>query len=97
MANRLRELREQANISQRRLATITGISQYVLSNVENHKQQAWPGQRKKLAIALETPEEIIFPDECKAAAEKAAQREAEEARFERLKSAVFAQSAEDFE
>lgn len=97
MANRLREYRERSQLTQRQLSAITNIGQYVISRLENNKEWAMPGHRKKLAIALSAKEDEIFPDECADAALKAEAKAQKDAKIEKLKSAVFAQTQDDFE
>ena len=57
---RLRQIREQRELSLRDLGTQTGIASGDLSLIERGLKPAWPGWRKRLSRVLGTPEEILF-------------------------------------
>ncbi len=61
-SNNLREIRKQKNLSQLALSRKTGVPGNVISNLENYKVFPYPSWKRKLAKALETPENELFPD-----------------------------------
>lgn len=60
--NMLRHVRTVQGLSQLELSARTRISPGVISNLENGKLFAYPGWRKRIAMALGVPEERIFPE-----------------------------------
>ena len=61
--NRLKEIRNERNLSQLRLALLTGIAPSELSRIENGWIRPYPGWRKRLARALGVTEKELFPEE----------------------------------
>lgn len=61
--NNLREVRGKKGLSQLRLAMVTGISPWDISRIENEWIRPYPGWRKRLARALGTTEDELFPTE----------------------------------
>lgn len=61
--NRLKEFRKQRELSQLRLAMVTGIAPTEISRIENGWLRAYPGWRKRLARALGTTELELFPED----------------------------------
>ena len=59
--NRLAEIRKQRGLSQLRLAMLTGIQPPDLSRIETGRLKPYPGWRKRLARALGTTEDDLFP------------------------------------
>ncbi len=60
MTNRLRRIRQEKGISQLRLSYLTGIQPSAISRVENGHMKAFPGWRKRFALALKVRESDIF-------------------------------------
>jgi len=60
MKNRLRAIREAKGISQLRLSYLTGVQPSAISRVENGHMAAFPGWRKRFALALKVSEKDIF-------------------------------------
>ena len=60
--NNLRKIRREQDISQYELAFRTGLVQSTLSLIENHLQSPNDGQKRKIALALRSPVEVIFPE-----------------------------------
>ena len=58
-ARTLRECRTARNLSQFKLALLTGIAPANISNIECGKQYAHPGWRKRLAKALDVSEKDV--------------------------------------
>lgn len=61
--NKLREIRVDKGLSQLQLSILTEITPQAISNIENNKVYVYPGWKKRVAEALQVPEEEIFPDE----------------------------------
>ena len=61
-SNRLRELREQAGLSQSELARRAGIAESNFSKIENGLWQAWPKAKRRLARALKVRISELFPE-----------------------------------
>lgn len=61
--NRIRERRSELHMSQVQLARIAGLANGMISDFELGKRQPWPRARRALAIALDTPESQLFPDQ----------------------------------
>jgi len=61
--NKLKEFREQAGLSQVELARMTRIASPNLSAIENGRLAPWPKARRRLARALKTTPEELFPSE----------------------------------
>jgi len=61
-SNNLREIRKQKGLSQLELSRKTGVPGNVISNLENYKVYPYPNWKRKLAEALETPEDELFPN-----------------------------------
>lgn len=59
--NNLRKYREEKSFTQFKLAKLTDISPSDLSSIENGRAFPYPGWRRRIAEALELPEEEIFP------------------------------------
>ncbi|MFC2034881.1 helix-turn-helix domain-containing protein [Chloroflexota bacterium] len=59
--NRLKELRNKQELSQLRLALLTGIAPSDISRIENNWLYPYPGWQKRLARALGTTEAELFP------------------------------------
>lgn len=53
--NRIKEIREQKEISQNQLARIAGISQPYLCDLESNRRGAKPETFQKIADALDVP------------------------------------------
>lgn len=60
--NQVRERRQQVGISGEELARRAGISASDLSKVERGQRHAYPGWRRRIAEALDTPESELFPE-----------------------------------
>jgi len=60
--NKVREIRKKKNLTQLDLAKMTDIYPNDISQIERGKRKAFPGWRKRLAKALEVPEEELFPE-----------------------------------
>lgn len=58
--NNLKEIRAVRGISQLELSRLTRIAPSNISSLENGKQFPYPGWRKRIAKALEIPENEIF-------------------------------------
>ena len=58
--NNLRAIRTQRGLTQLDLATLTQIAPSNISSMENGKQFAYPGWRKRLAKALGVSEKSIL-------------------------------------
>lgn len=63
MTNNLRKIRERKGLSQLELGRRTGIAGNIISTLERGRIYPYPGWRRKLAAALEIPEDKIFPKE----------------------------------
>ncbi len=61
MVTPLRKAREEAGISQTRLATLTGLAQSLISDAERGILIPYPRARRKMAKALGKSESEIFP------------------------------------
>ncbi|NLA11610.1 MAG: helix-turn-helix transcriptional regulator [Firmicutes bacterium] len=61
LENNLRKVRQRRGYSQTNLTQKTGISSSIISAIENRKLYPHPGWRKRLATALETTENKLFP------------------------------------
>jgi len=61
--NRLKEVRNEREISQLKLSFLTGISPWDISRIENGWIRPYPGWRKRLATAMGATESELFPDE----------------------------------
>ncbi len=60
--NRVRELREAANISQRELAERVHVAQSLVSAVERGQTLGYPRLRREIARALRARIEEVFPN-----------------------------------
>jgi len=60
--NKLKTLRMLTGMSQLELSYKTKIAVTTISQLENGKIYPYPGWRKKLARALKTSEEELFPE-----------------------------------
>jgi len=58
----LTKFREELKLSKLELARRATISPADLTKLENGQVFPWPGWRKRLAKALETTEEALFPE-----------------------------------
>lgn len=67
IASPLRSARLARGWSLVKLCTLTGISPGDLSLLERGLRPAFPGWQRRLAAALDTPVESLFPPERKAA------------------------------
>lgn len=63
MTNNLRKVREGKKLTQLELGRRTLIAGNIISNLETGKVYPYPGWRRKLAAALEVPENKLFPRE----------------------------------
>ncbi len=63
MSNQVREKRLQAGISGEELARRARLSASDLSKVERGQRLAFPAWRRRIAEALDLPEEELFPRE----------------------------------
>ena len=63
MKNQLAEARKEKGLSQLDVALLTRIPQSVLSHLENGRIFPYPGWRRRLAVALQTTEAQLFPEE----------------------------------
>jgi len=61
--NRLREFREQAGLTQVQLARMALMASPNLSAIENGRLAPWPKVKRRLAKALKTTPEELFPAE----------------------------------
>ncbi len=61
--NQIRKFRQQAGLSQTKLACKIGIAASTLSNFENEKMEPWPKARKAISKALGIKETDLFPKE----------------------------------
>lgn len=62
---KLREIRQRKEMTQLQVAAMTGIAPNVLSELENGRRRAYPGWRRRLAMALKVSQEELFPEENK--------------------------------
>lgn len=62
MINRLKELRGKRGLTQLDLAKMTDIYPNDISQIETGRRKAFPGWRKRLAVALEVEEKFLFPE-----------------------------------
>jgi len=60
--NRIREFREEAQLSQVRLGILSQIPSSMISDFELGKRAPWPKARKALAKVLKVSETELFPD-----------------------------------
>ena len=60
--NYLREVRNKKNKTIMEIAILTQISPSDLSQIELGKKPCFPSWRKRIAEALEMPEEELFPE-----------------------------------
>jgi len=63
MKNRVSEIRRERGLTQMELAILTGIHLPSISYIENDRIRIWPGWKKRLARALGSTEEALFPEE----------------------------------
>lgn len=63
IANRLKEFRERAGLSQVELARRARIASPNLSSIERGRLVAWPKVKRALAKALKCTESELFPGE----------------------------------
>ncbi len=61
--NRVKEVREARNISGLELSRMTKIAPSTIHNIENAKTIVYPGWKKRIAKALNTPLKKLFPTE----------------------------------
>jgi len=61
MTTRIRELRNEAGLSQAELARRVHVASPNLSAVENSQRTAWPKLRRRLARVLKTSEAELLP------------------------------------
>ncbi|MHB8780332.1 MAG: helix-turn-helix domain-containing protein [Candidatus Geothermincolia bacterium] len=61
MITALKKAREEAGISQTRLAALTGLAQSMISDAERGQLMPYPRARRKLAKALGKSESELFP------------------------------------
>lgn len=59
--NNLRKYRSENNLTQLGLAKLTDISPSDISSIETGRIIPYPGWRRRIAEALELPEEAVFP------------------------------------
>ena len=67
--NNIREYRQQAGISQTKLACKIGIAASTLSAIENGRVEPWPKVRKALAKAIGIKESKLFGNKNEVTAE----------------------------
>ena len=60
LRNLVRRERKKLKLTLRELSLISGIAQPDLSAIERGKRQIFPTWRKRLSMALKTPEENLF-------------------------------------
>jgi putative transcriptional regulator len=60
--NNVKELRLQKGWSQEILASLIGVSQYTVSEIENHRHNISKTELKNLAKAFEIKPSEIYPD-----------------------------------
>lgn len=61
--NKLRETRMGKNLNQRELAEACHVPQATVSALERGAIRPWPKVAKRLARALGTPAEVLFPED----------------------------------
>lgn len=61
LTNRVREKRQEAGMSQARLARLAEIGESNLSQIECGKHYAWPRARRSISQALGCSEAELFP------------------------------------
>jgi len=62
-SNHLKEFRERAGLSQVQLARMARMASTNLSSIENGRLAPWPKVKRRLARALKTTPEELFPSE----------------------------------
>ncbi len=62
-SNRLKEFRERAGVSQVQLARMACMASTNLNAIENGRLAPWPKAKRRLAKALKTTPEELFPSE----------------------------------
>ena len=62
-SNHLKEFRERAGLSQVELARLARMASTNLNSIENGRLAPWPKVKRRLARALKTTPEELFPDE----------------------------------
>ena len=63
MLNKLKTTIEERGITRNRLAIMSGISTSDMYQIFSGKRALFPAWRKRIAEALEMPEEELFPEE----------------------------------
>ena len=63
VSNRIREFREKAGLTQVELARMARMASTNLSSIEHERLAPWPKARRRLARALKTTEQELFPDD----------------------------------
>ena len=61
--NHLKEFRERAGLSQVELARLARMASTNLNSIEHGRLAPWPKAKRRLARALKTTPEELFPDE----------------------------------
>ena len=61
--NRLKEFRERAGLSQVQLARMALMASTNLNSIEHGRLAPWPKVKRRLAKALKTTPEELFPSE----------------------------------
>ena len=60
--NCIREQRKKKGLSQLEVMRKSGIAPNIISDLERGRLYPYPGWRKRLAIALDVDEKILFPE-----------------------------------
>jgi transcriptional regulator with XRE-family HTH domain len=63
LKNFVRDVREKRGLSQLKLSRIAEIAPGTISNIENGKVFVYEGWKKRLAEALEVPQNELFPED----------------------------------
>jgi len=61
--NRIKEFRERAGLSQVQLARMARMASTNLNSIEHGRLAPWPKVKRRLAKALKTTPEELFPSE----------------------------------
>ena len=61
--NRVREIREDKGLNQRELSEISHTPQSLVSAIERETIRPWLSVAKRLSQALDTPIDVLFPED----------------------------------
>lgn len=61
--NKVKELREEAGLSQRELSERVHVCQSLICAVERGRTLAYPKLRREIALALRVRQDEVFPDQ----------------------------------